>query len=70
MVPIFVIVFEFTLDSKPPPVTYVTVNVVFAGTCPYALVYKKFDGSNEWSIFDGEPSLMGHKLHLVYFFHL
>ena len=26
-----VIVFDCTLDSKPPPTTYVTVRIVFAG---------------------------------------
>ena len=34
-----------TLSETPLPTVYVTVNVVFAGACPYALVYKKFDGS-------------------------
>ena len=29
---------------------YVTVNVVFAGACPYALVYKKLEGSISTSI--------------------
>ena len=44
-VPFSVMVFEFTFASYPPPIRYDSVNVVLAGTCPYALVYKKFEGS-------------------------
>jgi len=39
-----------TLSVIPFPTVYVTVNVVFAGACPYVLVYKKFDGSISTSI--------------------
>ena len=56
-VPGDVIVFEFTLDFKPPPTKYLTVSVVFDGASPYALVYRKFDGSYAVSNFD-LPSLI------------
>ena len=39
------IVLDCTLDSKPPPIIYVTVNIVFEGACPYVLVNKKLEGS-------------------------
>ena len=32
--PVVVIVFELTLDLKPPPTKYFTVNVVFEGASP------------------------------------
>ena len=39
-----VIVFESTLDDTPPPVKYLTVNVVFDGEIPYVPEYRKFTG--------------------------
>ena len=35
----------FTFSEVSPPTEYVTVNVVFDGTNPYVLVYKKLLGS-------------------------
>ena len=39
-----------TLSSKPLPVVYVIVRVVLEGACPYALLYKKFEGPISISI--------------------
>ena len=33
-----------TLDTAPPPVKYLTTNVVLEGAIPYVLVNKKFSG--------------------------
>ena len=38
-------VLAFTFEFIPPPTTYFTVRVVLAGTWPYALVFKKLEGS-------------------------
>ncbi len=46
--------FEFT----PPPVRYLTVNVVLAGEIPYVPVYKKLSGENavvNLSFLNGNP---------------
>ena len=42
---ISVIVPADTFDDIPPPVVYLTVNVVFPGANPYVFVYTKFEGS-------------------------
>ena len=41
---------DSTLSDNPVPTEYCIVNVVLAGACPYALVYKKLDGSISISI--------------------
>ena len=41
---------DCTLSFTPPPTVYVIVNVVLAGAAPYALVYKKLEGSISTSI--------------------
>jgi hypothetical protein len=38
-----------TFADVPPPVRYLIVSVVLLGACPYVLVNKKLDGSNDWS---------------------
>ena len=42
---VLVIIPALTLDVTPPPTKYDTVIVVFEGGSPYALVYKKLEGS-------------------------